>query len=42
MNLGASVSWNQAVATITSDEKLDASGIKEYYKPLQEFLKRAN
>uniref|UniRef100_A0A914W4R4 Angiotensin-converting enzyme n=1 Tax=Plectus sambesii TaxID=2011161 RepID=A0A914W4R4_9BILA len=42
MRLGASRSWPEALKEITGTEKLDATPLMEYYRPLLDWLKAEN
>jgi len=42
LKLGASRPWQDAMRTISGEDKGDASALLEYFKPLREFLKEAN
>ncbi|KAK7082148.1 hypothetical protein SK128_006173, partial [Halocaridina rubra] len=36
--MGSSRHWGEAMAALTGQEKMDASAIREYFKPLEEWL----
>ena len=42
LKLGSSKPWPEAMKLMTGGEKMDASGIMEYFKPLLEYLKKEN
>ncbi len=42
MKLGSSQPWPKALATVTGSEQMDASALREYFKPLETWLQEQN
>lgn len=42
MKHGNSIPWYQSVKVLTGTDRLDISGLLEYFKPLQNWLERNN
>lgn len=42
LSLGASKHWKVALHALTGEDDLSAEALLEYFKPLQEFLHKAN
>ena len=42
LSIGASQPWPEVMKVMTGNEKMDASAIREYFKPLEEWLKKKN
>lgn len=42
LQLGSSRPWPDALEVLTGQRKMDASGLLEYFKPLQEYLEYYN
>lgn len=40
--MGASRPWPEVMKVITGQEKMDASALREYFKPLEEWLIKKN
>lgn len=40
--MGASRPWPEVMKVITGQDKMDASAIREYFKPLEDWLKKEN
>lgn len=40
--LGSSKHWSEALKEMTGDTKISAAAIREYFKPLEDFLKEVN
>lgn len=42
LKLGSSKPWQEALRTLTGEEGMDTSALREYFKPLEEWLKEEN
>ncbi|XP_068203987.1 angiotensin-converting enzyme-like isoform X2 [Palaemon carinicauda] len=42
LKLGSSVHWKEAMTVLTGEGKIDASVIREYFKPLEDWLREDN
>ena len=42
LSMGSSRPWPEAMKVITGQEKMDASAIREYFAPLEDWLKTKN
>ncbi len=42
LKMGSSRPWPEAMQVITGQDKMDASAIREYFKPLEDWLKIQN
>ena len=42
LKIGASKPWKEAMEVMTGEPKMDTAAIREYFKPLEEWLKEEN
>ena len=42
LTLGSSVHWTQALKALTNDTEVKAKSLLEYFKPLEDWLKKEN
>ena len=42
LKLGRAKHWTVALKAVTGSQKMDASALLEYYKPLQDWLEKEN
>lgn len=42
LKMGSSRPWPEVMKVITGQEKMDASAIREYFKPLEDWLETQN
>lgn len=42
MEKGSSLPWNEALFQATGDSRLDASAMREYFRPLEDWLQSEN
>jgi Angiotensin-converting enzyme. len=42
MQFGSSVPWNEALFTATGESRLDANALREYFRPLEDWLVAEN
>lgn len=42
MERGSSVPWNEALFQVTGESRMDGSALREYFRPLEEWLRNEN
>lgn len=42
LSMGSSRPWPEAMQAITGQSKMDATAIREYFKPLEDWLRQQN